>query len=152
MLWCYYFDGECNFFIIYRGIIAFETSIFKPITVNDIGIITDPSRTRWEGLEFVKLRSKLHFEECDELNEELWDGFAREKVRPNLLKEGADLLYVLLGTFVSLGLGDQLIEAFKRVHESNMSKLDENGKPIYREDGKVLKGPNYKLPVLDNLV
>jgi predicted HAD superfamily Cof-like phosphohydrolase len=68
------------------------------------------------------------------------------------LKEGADLLYVLLGTFVSLGLGDQLIEAFERVHISNMSKLDENGKPIYREDGKVLKGPNYKSPNLEDLV
>ena len=120
--------------------------------VNDIGIITDPSRTRWEGLEFVKLRSKLHSEECDELNEELWDGFAREKVRPNLLKEGADLLYVLLGTFVSLGLGNELIEAFSRVHASNMSKLDENGKPIYRDDGKVMKGPNYKPPTLDDLI
>lgn len=43
---------------------------------------------------------------------------------------------------MSLGLGDELIEAFKRVHESNMSKLGEDGRPIYREDGKVLKGPN----------
>jgi len=43
-------------------------------------------------------------------------------------------------------------EAFKRVHESNMSKLGEDGKPIYREDGKVLKGPNYKEPDLGDLV
>ena len=45
-----------------------------------------------------------------------------------------------------------LDEAYKRVHRSNMSKLDENGKPIYREDGKVLKGPNYYLPNLKDLV
>lgn len=43
-------------------------------------------------------------------------------------------------------------EAFIRVHASNMSKLDENGKPIKREDGKVMKGPNYAPPVLADLV
>lgn len=43
-------------------------------------------------------------------------------------------------------------EAFARVHASNMSKLDDDGKPIKREDGKVMKGPNYKPPVLDDLV
>lgn len=109
----------------------------------------------WKDLNWIKLREKLHNEECEELNEELWDRvfkFDSTNISPNLLKEGADLLYVLLGTFVSLGLGDQLIEAFKRVHESNMSKLGEDGKPIYRGDGKVMKGPNYKPPVLDDLV
>ena len=46
-----------------------------------------------------------------------------------------------------------LDEALNRVHESNMSKLDDDGKPIYREkDGKVLKGPNYKPPTLEDLV
>ena len=105
-----------------------------------------------EFIDFIKLRSKLHGEECEELRQELWDCFAEEKIRPNLLKEGADLLYVLLGTFVSLGLGNELIEAFSRVHASNMSKLDENGKPIYRDDGKVMKGPNYKPPTLDDLI
>lgn len=43
-------------------------------------------------------------------------------------------------------------EAFARVHASNMSKLDDEGKPIKREDGKVMKGPNYKPPVLDDLI
>jgi predicted HAD superfamily Cof-like phosphohydrolase len=105
------------------------------------------------NISFVKLRTKLHSEECSELNEELWDAVITDKeISPNLLKEGADLLYVLLGTFVSLGLGDQLIEAFERVHLSNMSKLDEAGRPIYREDGKVMKGPNYKPPYLDDLL
>lgn len=108
-------------------------------------------KIEWDT-DFVRLRTKLHREEVNELEDELWDNHQRAKISPNLLKEGADLLYVLLGTFVSLGLGDQLIEAFKRVHESNMSKLDEAGRPIYREDGKVLKGVNYKPPVLDDLV
>ena len=109
---------------------------------------------RDEGLthDNVKLRTKLMHEELHELTEEIWDSEQNQDISPNLLKEGADLLYVLLGTFVSLGLGNQLIEAFERVHISNMSKLDENGKPIYREDGKVLKGPNYKPPELGDLV
>lgn len=45
-----------------------------------------------------------------------------------------------------------LLEAFKRVHESNMSKLGEDGKPIRRSDGKIIKGPNYKPPVLTDLI
>lgn len=47
---------------------------------------------------------------------------------------------------------NKLKEAFSRVHTSNMSKLGEDGKPIHREDGKVLKGPNYKAPDLSDLV
>ena len=45
-----------------------------------------------------------------------------------------------------------LDEAMHRVHESNMYKLDQDGKPIYREDGKVLKGPNYQPPDLSDLI
>ena len=100
----------------------------------------------------IRLRTKLIFEERLELDKELWNIVQTGKISPNLLKEGADLLYVLLGTFVSLGLNYQLIEAYRRVHISNMSKLGPDGKPIYREDGKVLKGPNYKPPVLDDLL
>ena len=49
-------------------------------------------------------------------------------------------------------MGWFLDEALDRVHQSNMSKLGEDGKPIYREDGKVLKGPNYKSPNLNDLI
>ena len=49
-------------------------------------------------------------------------------------------------------MGWDLDEALDRVHESNMTKLGEDGKPIRREDGKVLKGPNYKAPDLTDLV
>lgn len=109
--------------------------------------------TRDEGLTNanIKLRTKLMHEELHELTEEIWDSEQNQDISPNLLKEGADVLYVLLGTFVSLGLGEQLIEAYKRVHKSNMSKL-EDGKPIYRDDGKVLKGRDYKPPYLDDLL
>ena len=66
------------------------------------------------------------------------------------LKEIADLVYVCYQYAVNMGW--DLDEALHRVHESNMSKLDEDGKPIYREDGKVLKGPNYAPPNLEDLV
>ena len=65
------------------------------------------------------------------------------------LKELADLVYVCYQYAENMGWF--LDEAMNRVHESNMSKLDENGKPIYRDDGKVLKGPNYKPPNLSDL-
>ena len=69
--------------------------------------------------------------------------------KASLTKELADLLYVTIGFAVTFGL--PLCEVFDRVHQSNMSKLGEDGKPIYREDGKVMKGPNYQPPKLDDL-
>ena len=66
------------------------------------------------------------------------------------LKELADLVYVCFQYAASQEW--DLDEAMRRVHESNMSKLDEYGKPIYRGDGKVLKGPNYKEPYLQDLI
>ena len=66
------------------------------------------------------------------------------------LKELADLVYVCY-QFAASQEWD-LDEAMQRVHESNMSKLDSNGKPIYRPDGKVMKGPNYKEPYLLDLI
>ena len=66
------------------------------------------------------------------------------------LKELADLVYVCYQYAENMGW--DLDEAMNRVHESNMSKLDEEGNPIYREDGKVLKGPNYKPPTLTDLI
>ena len=65
------------------------------------------------------------------------------------LKELADLVYVCYQYAENMGWF--LDEAMNRVHESNLSKLDEDGKPIYRDDGKVLKGPNYKPPDLSDL-
>tara|TARA_R100001082_G_scaffold6269_1_gene4091 strand:- start:695 stop:1102 length:408 start_codon:yes stop_codon:yes gene_type:complete len=71
-------------------------------------------------------------------------------IHAECLKELADLVYVCYQYAANMRW--DLDEAMHRVHESNMSKLDEDGKPIYREDGKVLKGPNYKPPNLANLV
>ena len=61
-----------------------------------------------------------------------------------------DLLYVVYGAGHSFGI--PLDKCFEEVHNSNMSKLGEDGKPIYREDGKVLKGPNYWSPDLKKVL
>ncbi|MCB9233689.1 MAG: nucleoside triphosphate pyrophosphohydrolase family protein [Bacteroidia bacterium] len=59
-----------------------------------------------------------------------------------------DMLYVLLGTVVTHGMQHKLQEVFEEIHRSNLSKLDENGQPIYREDGKILKSEGYFRPDL----
>ena len=68
----------------------------------------------------------------------------------NQLKELADLIYVCAQYAENMNW--DIEQALRRVHRSNMSKLGEDGKPIYREDGKVLKGPNYQPPDLSDLV
>lgn len=59
-----------------------------------------------------------------------------------------DLAYILFGTYVTHGLQDAAEALFDEVHRSNMSKLDENGQPIYRADGKVLKSAQFSAPDL----
>ncbi|MEC8736802.1 MAG: nucleoside triphosphate pyrophosphohydrolase family protein [Planctomycetota bacterium] len=70
--------------------------------------------------------------------------------RAECLKELCDLIYVCWQYGANMGW--DLDEALRRVHMSNMSKLGEDGKPIYRVDGKVLKGPRFKPPQLGDLV
>ncbi|MEO2143800.1 MAG: hypothetical protein ABGW83_06755, partial [Flavobacteriaceae bacterium] len=57
-----------------------------------------------------------------------------------------DMLYILYGTIIAHGMQDKIEEVFDEIQRSNMSKLGNDGKPIYREDGKVMKGPNYFKP------
>ena len=63
-----------------------------------------------------------------------------------------DMLYILCGTIISHGLQNKIEEIFQEIQSSNMSKLGKNGKPIYREDGKVLKGPNYFKPDIKKIL
>lgn len=93
----------------------------------------------------LQLRSKLIYEESSEVLVELE---SEDVDKAALTKELADLLYVVYGTAITFGL--PLDTVFNRVHASNMSKLVD-GKPLYRDDGKVLKGPNYQPPKLDDL-
>jgi predicted HAD superfamily Cof-like phosphohydrolase len=107
------------------------------VTINE-----DFSKLTEKDAKRIKLRSDLTSEEYREL--------ATADSPEEIMKESCDLVYVLMGMFVEFGWNFD--EAFKRVHESNMSKLDEDGKPIYREDGKILKGPNYTPPTLKDLL
>ena len=95
------------------------------------------------------LRQKLIDEEVAELNEEFTNVFRTGTITPNFIKEMADLQYVLSGLAITYGI--DLNKAVERVHESNMSKLAD-GKPLLREDGKILKGPNYFEPDMTDLV
>ena len=116
-----------------------------------------PIDTKWTS-DLLELRMNLIKEETKEVSDEIIHmvvDLERGKSvtldqKAKLLKELCDLQYVLSGTAVALGLDVQT--AFNRVHASNLSKLGYDGKPIYREDGKVVKGPNYKLPNLEDLV
>ncbi len=63
-----------------------------------------------------------------------------------------DMLYILCGTIIEHGLQYKIEEVFTEIQRSNMSKLGEDGNPIYREDGKVLKGPNYFKPDIEAIL
>ena len=63
-----------------------------------------------------------------------------------------DMLYILCGTILEHGMQYKIEEVFEEIQRSNMSKLGEDGEPIYREDGKVLKGPNYFKPNIKEIL
>ncbi len=96
-------------------------------------------------------RNKLRFELMKEENEEYF-----EAAQNNDLVEVADalgdMLYILCGTIIEHGMQDKIEEVFNEIQRSNMSKLGEDGKPIYREDGKVLKGPHYFKPHIKEIL
>ena len=81
---------------------------------------------------------------------DLAEDINNKELRAHLLKELADLVYVC--NQMAAAFGWDLQVAHNRVHGSNMSKLGEDGNPIYREDGKILKGSNYFEPNLNDLV
>jgi len=63
-----------------------------------------------------------------------------------------DQLYILFGTILKHGLQHKIEEVYDEIHRSNMSKLDENGKPIFREDGKILKSSKYFKPEIHRII
>jgi len=87
------------------------------------------------------LRYKLMREENEEYLEAAENGDLVE-----IADALGDMMYILSGTILKHGLQDVIEEVFEEIQRSNMSKLGEDGNPIYREDGKVLKGPNYFEP------
>lgn len=99
------------------------------------------------GKEKIKLRHKLMSEE----NQEYLQATENDDL-VEIADALGDMLYVLCGTIIEHGMQDKIEEIFSEIHQSNMSKLDDNGNPIYREDGKVLKGNGYFKPDLAKIL
>lgn len=91
------------------------------------------------------LRLKLILEEYEEL-----ETAVEEHHLVGIADALTDILYVTYGAGHAFGIN--LDECFEEVHESNMSKLGPDGKPIYRDDGKVMKGPDYREPDLRKII
>ena len=125
----------------YDAVKAFTEAMGQPV-----GVDIEDADNRWTPLY---LRQELITEEVNEFYDELPYYTESPIDKAALTKELADILYVTYGFAVTFGL--PIDEVFERVHRSNMSKLGDDGKPVYREDGKVLKGPNYQPPDLTDL-
>jgi len=98
-----------------------------------------------------EIKNQLRYNLMKEENEEYL-----EAVQNNDLVEIADalgdMMYILCGTIIEHGLQEKIEAVFDEIQRSNMSKLGEDGQPIYREDGKVMKGPNYFKPDFSKLL
>ena len=95
--------------------------------------------------------SELRFNLMKEENEEYLQAAQAE----DLIEIGdalGDMLYILCGTIIAHGFQDKIESIFDEIQRSNMSKLGADGKPIYRKDGKVMKGPNYFKPDLKKIL
>lgn len=98
-----------------------------------------------------KAKNKLRFNLMDEENKEYLDA-ANEGDLVEVADALGDMLYILCGTILEHGMQYKIEEVFEEIQRSNMSKLGQDGKPIYREDGKVLKGPNYFKPNIQEVL
>lgn len=114
-------------------------------------IIPNLSRYGFIKKSLWDMQSRLIDEEYHEFTvaaSELFADPENNELRENLVKELSDIVFVCYQFAAAFGL--DLDKAMSLVFESNMSKLDEQGNPIYRADGKVLKGPNYTPPDLSD--
>ena len=116
-----------------------EFHITYGVPVNNSPQFPDQSR--------IKLRTDILFEEVAELETAM-----SQRDMTAVADAITDCLYILIGTALELGIADELPACFDEVHRSNMSKLGDDGLPILREDGKVLKGPNYFKPDLKSII
>ena len=103
------------------------------------------NQAEFPNKKIVKLRYDLIKEEVEELHQAIIDQDIKE-----VADALTDILYVAYGAGHAFGI--DLDKCFKEVQDSNMSKLNSDGKPIYNEHGKVMKGPNYFKPNLSKFV
>lgn len=99
------------------------------------------------SLDDYELRYSLGLEELNEYKEA-----CEENDIVGIADALGDQLYILLGTILRHGLQHDIQDIFNEIQRSNMSKLGADGKPIYREDGKVLKGPSYSCPDIKTIL
>lgn len=95
----------------------------------------------------VELRYKLMQEE----NREYYEA-AKNHDLVEIADALGDMLYVLCGTIIEHGMQDKMDTVFEEIQRSNMSKLGADGTPVYREDGKVMRGPDYCKPNIKKIV
>lgn len=110
-----------------------------------LGVKQEPTASLGEAKNL--LRYKLMREE----NEEYLEA-ANNNDLIEIADALGDMLYILCGTIIEHGLQHKIEEVFDEIQHSNMSKLGEDGQPIYREDGKVMKGPNYFKPDIAKII
>ncbi len=96
-------------------------------------------------------KNRLRFNLMDEENKEYLEAADNDDLI-EVADALGDMLYILCGTIIEHGMQHKIEEVFEEIQRSNMSKLGADGKPIYREDGKVLKGPNYFKPNIGEIV
>jgi predicted HAD superfamily Cof-like phosphohydrolase len=99
------------------------------------------------GIDKINLRFKLMAEE----NQEYFEA-AKNNDIVEVADALGDMLYILCGTIIEHGMQDKIEEIFDEIQKSNLSKLGDDGKPIYRNDGKVMKGPNYFKPKISEIL
>lgn len=111
----------------------------------DIGYSNEPIA------KLTDKKIKLRFDLMAEENEEYIEA-AKDNDLVEVADALGDMLYILCGTILEHGMQHKIEEVFNEIQRSNMSKLGADGKPIYREDGKVMKGPNYFKPNISEIL
>lgn len=96
-------------------------------------------------------KAELRFKLMQEENREYFEAAQNDDLI-EIADALGDMLYVLCGTIIEHGMQNKIDEVFEEIQRSNMSKLGEDGKPIYREDGKVMKGSNYFKPDIKRIL
>jgi len=114
---------------------------------NAFGIANNDKPTVALSESDIQLRHRLMQEENEEYLEAAQNGDLVE-----VADALGDMLYILCGTILKHGLQDKIAEVFQEIQRSNMSKLDADGKPIYREDGKVMKSDLYFKPNIKEIL
>ncbi len=110
-----------------------------------LGVLQEPKADLGES------KNKLRFNLMDEENKEYLEA-ANDGDLIEVADALGDMLYILCGTILEHGMQYKIEEVFEEIQRSNMSKLGADGQPIYREDGKVLKGPNYFKPDIQGIM